>query len=75
MHLIAHRGNISGPNPKRENTPEYIEEAIEKGFDVVYWVTIKGIPRCLINGYYVTSISYGYTVKTLPHYMHYMEVL
>ena len=34
MHLIAHRGNTSGPNPKRENTPEYIEEAIEKGFDV-----------------------------------------
>ena len=34
MLLIAHRGNISGPNPKRENTPEYIEEAISKGFNV-----------------------------------------
>tara|TARA_R100000008_G_scaffold47035_1_gene27800 strand:+ start:6045 stop:6506 length:462 start_codon:yes stop_codon:yes gene_type:complete len=34
MHLIAHRGNTHGSNPARENTPEYIEEAIDKGFDV-----------------------------------------
>ena len=34
MLLIAHRGNISGPNPERENTPDYIEETISKGFDV-----------------------------------------
>ena len=34
MQLIAHRGNIDGPNPERENTPEYIEEAIKRGFDV-----------------------------------------
>jgi len=34
MILIAHRGNVSGPKPERENTPEYIEEALSKGFDV-----------------------------------------
>ena len=34
MQLIAHRGNVDGPNPERENTPEYIEEAISRGFDV-----------------------------------------
>jgi hypothetical protein len=34
MKLIAHRGNIDGPNPLEENKPEYIEEAISKGFDV-----------------------------------------
>jgi len=34
MKLIAHRGNIDGPNPSEENNPEYIEEAIENGFDV-----------------------------------------
>lgn len=34
MKLIAHRGNINGPNPERENTVEYIEEAIALGYDV-----------------------------------------
>jgi hypothetical protein len=34
MKLIAHRGNIDGPNPLRENSIDYIEEAITKGFDV-----------------------------------------
>jgi len=34
MKLIAHRGNINGPNPLEENKPEYIEEAISQGFDV-----------------------------------------
>lgn len=34
MKLIAHRGNIDGPNPSKENNPEYIEQAIARGFDV-----------------------------------------
>lgn len=34
MHFIAHRGNIDGPNADRENSPEYIIEAIELDFDV-----------------------------------------
>lgn len=34
-HWISHRGNISGPNKARENNPDYIIEAIEKGFDVL----------------------------------------
>lgn len=34
QHWIAHRGNLEGPNPERENHPDYIMEAIEKGFDV-----------------------------------------
>jgi hypothetical protein len=32
--LIAHRGNIRGPNPDRENAPDYIDAAIAAGFDV-----------------------------------------
>jgi len=32
MILIAHRGNVNGKNPERENTIEYIEEAIKKGY-------------------------------------------
>jgi hypothetical protein len=34
MIYIAHRGNINGPNKERENHPEYIDEAIELGYDV-----------------------------------------
>lgn len=34
MRVIAHRGNVEGPNPSEENKPEYIVEAIENGFEV-----------------------------------------
>ena len=34
MILISHRGNIEGPNPKMENHPIYINEAMNIGFDV-----------------------------------------
>ena len=34
MFLISHRGNLDGPNLKDENSPDYISNAIEKGFDV-----------------------------------------
>ena len=34
MKLIAHRGNIDGPNMNEENKPEYILQAIEKGYFV-----------------------------------------
>jgi hypothetical protein len=31
---IAHRGNTRGPNPEKENHPDYILQAIREGFDV-----------------------------------------
>jgi hypothetical protein len=34
MKLIAHRGNIDGPNPIQENNPEYIDFTLEIGYDV-----------------------------------------
>jgi hypothetical protein len=34
MILISHRGNICGPNPKRENSPSYVLEAIGAGYNV-----------------------------------------
>jgi hypothetical protein len=34
MILISHRGNLNGPNPERENSPGYIDEAIKAGYDV-----------------------------------------
>lgn len=34
MKLISHRGNLTGSNPIRENSIDYIEDAIFEGFDV-----------------------------------------
>ena len=34
MKLIAHRGNIFGPDTSRENNPDYIDDALSKKFDV-----------------------------------------
>ena len=34
MILISHRGNINGKNEERENSPDYIDEAIDKDYDV-----------------------------------------
>lgn len=34
MILISHRGNINGPNPERENSPKYIDEALNAGYQV-----------------------------------------
>lgn len=34
MKLIAHRGNINGPIPEKENRPDYIINAIVSGFYV-----------------------------------------
>jgi len=34
MKLIAHRGNIDGPNLKMENKPEYLLDALSKGYDI-----------------------------------------
>jgi len=32
MILISHRGNINGKKPNYENKPEYIWEALRKGY-------------------------------------------
>lgn len=34
MKLISHRGNINGPNPDKENHPDYIKDALTSGYDV-----------------------------------------
>lgn len=34
MKLIAHRGNLEGPNPDKENHPDYITTALKAGHDV-----------------------------------------
>jgi len=32
MIIIAHRGNLLGPNPSKENSPKYIDAALDAGF-------------------------------------------
>jgi hypothetical protein len=39
--LIAHRGNLDGPIPEKENSPEYIDFAIERGYDVEIDLRLK----------------------------------
>ena len=34
MIYISHRGNISGPNEKFENKIEYVQNALDKGYEV-----------------------------------------
>ena len=34
MFFISHRGNLNGPNPMKENSVEYINNALSKSFDV-----------------------------------------
>jgi hypothetical protein len=39
--LISHRGNLDGPNPNLENSPGYLEDALQLGFDVEIDVWFK----------------------------------
>ena len=60
MILISHRGNLNGPNEDRENSPYYIMEAIDDGYDVevdlwwvdgkVYWDTINHNMKLVMSG-------------------------
>lgn len=34
MILISHRGNLTGPNPNKENHPDYILNALRQGYEV-----------------------------------------
>lgn len=45
MTIIAHRGNLEGPNPALENHPDYIDSALSEGFDaeIDVWVLENGI--------------------------------
>lgn len=40
--LFSHRGNITGMDLSKENSPEYIQNAINKGFHVVVDVWLVG---------------------------------
>ena len=61
--LISHRGNFGGPNPDRENTREYLQEAIDCGFDIEcdiwykdksFWLGHDG-PREKVDPYWLMN--------------------
>lgn len=33
MIIIAHRGNLNGPDPAKENHPDYIDNALDQGYE------------------------------------------
>lgn len=58
MKLIAHRGNLYGPNPDRENKPDTIRKAIDLGFD------------CEIDVWYVENryfLGHDYPETEIPY--------
>jgi len=57
MILIAHRGNIDGPNPKMENNPQYIDKAINNDYNVE--IDVRG---CFKSGFFLGHDSPQYEV-------------
>jgi hypothetical protein len=70
MKLIAHRGNLDGPNPLLENSLEYIDHAIECGYDVEVDVRVDKKTKSLFLGhdepqYQVSWIWFGQRINNL----------
>tara|TARA_R110001592_G_scaffold27387_8_gene101399 strand:- start:699 stop:1145 length:447 start_codon:yes stop_codon:yes gene_type:complete len=65
MKLIAHRGNINGPNKNQENNPEYILNAIKQGYyvELDLWLVDNKLylghdfPKYEINRNFLTDIK------------------
>ena len=57
MIYISHRGNINGPNKKRENSHDYLKETMKKGFNVEVDVHYK------TNNFYLGHDRPKYKVK------------
>lgn len=68
--LIAHRGNLTGPNPKDENRPDYIMDAINQGYMVE-------IDLRMFNGKPMLGHDepqYGFNVDLLHNYKPFLWV-
>lgn len=64
MIYISHRGNLDGPNPELENSPNYITAALAKGYDVevdVWWLENSGYwlghdsPQYEVDKYFLSN--------------------
>jgi hypothetical protein len=72
MKLIAHRGNIDGPNPLQENRPEYIEAAIAEGYDVEIDIRYDTFDKTLYLGH--DEPQYPTSWFWLRKYIHHLWV-
>lgn len=68
MKLIAHRGNLIGPLPEKENSIDYIEEAISKGYDVEVDLRVKD------NDYYLGHDDFQH-LTSLEWLLQYKNIL
>lgn len=60
MRIIAHRGNIVGPNPETENKQDTIRQAIELGFDCEIDVWYVNESYFLGHDFPETKIPYSF---------------
>lgn len=73
MLLIAHRGNINGPNIEEENSPNYIQKALDSGFyvEVDVWKTEEGEEDEVFLGHdepqYKVNIKFLQNKKIICH--------
>ena len=58
MKIISHRGNINDCNENQENSPNYIDRAIELGYDVEVDI------RYLNDGFYLGHDVPQYKVQS-----------
>jgi hypothetical protein len=70
IKLISHRGNIAGPNPERENSPEYLMEAINLGLDVEVdiWVVENKIYLGHDKPDYLVDLDFLHLIKDKAWY-------
>jgi hypothetical protein len=76
MILIAHRGNINGPNIAEENNPYYLDDAIERGYCVE--VDLRMIKNDLYFGhdYEQYKVKENYLIDRVDHlWIHCKDVL
>jgi hypothetical protein len=73
MIYIAHRGNTNGINPDKENHPDYLMSAIQKGYDVELDIWLIGnkyilghdAPQYEIESYFLENDKFWCHAKNL----------
>jgi hypothetical protein len=65
MKLIAHRGNLDGKHPSKENHPEYIDAAIFAGYDSEIDLRSNGTNLFLGHNGFEYQISTNYLLDRI----------
>lgn len=74
MIKIAHRGNINGPNPSKENHPDYLQAALDLGYDAevdVWLIDNKFIlghdgPQYEVSDSFLLNKNFWLHAKNIP---------